>query len=156
MSEGKRLPEVLRLRCYLGSAPFAGAWVFVTLETSYKNPLNFAFGPANEKGELEIARSLLLEEGQKNRDLFLMDYGHPEASWTGRIKIKIPNESDIMRAIYAYDLWGEAGGYPPSFKEKLIAMAEVLKQHSHDRLSIEVVVIPEGAATVEVLEQMAA
>ena len=124
MNDAKRLPDALRLRCFLGSAPFPGAWVFVTLETSYKNPFNFAFGTANEKGELEITRSQLLEEGQKDRNLFLMDYGHPEASWTGRIKIKIPNESDIMRAIYAYDLWGEAGGYPPSFKEKLIAMAE--------------------------------
>lgn len=131
------LPEHIEVRCKVKGAPFKGAWIILVIKTSYKNPFNLLFGPTNSLGEIAITRAQVLAEAEKNRRMFLMDYGHPEEDWTGHIEIEPMNVEDVQKALQAHELFKGAFKYPEDFQQKLLDYLEGLKQVIGERLDLE-------------------
>ena len=136
----RRLPDVIRLRCFLGSAPFPGARVIVRLESTGRAPtfFHFRFGPADADGRLDVTRDEILADAEERVKTYRMAYRRIERRWTGRIELEVANIRDLRH------MGGDRAAY------------KLLKEHEGERLTLEAEVVPERSATVDVIEEEAA
>jgi hypothetical protein len=86
---------------------------------SRKNDFGLAFGPSDAEGRIEIRRDDLLREADKERQLFLMDYGDPEADFTGKIVVDILSRPAVERALKAYQFYRNVSSYTPEYEKNL-------------------------------------
>ena len=121
-----KLPELIRVRVLGDGKPLPGAFVCIQIKTNRKNDFALAFGPADDSGALEVSREALLSEAEKSRNLFLMDYGHPEADFAGQIVVEPFNLEAIERALAAYRLFRNVSAYSSSYAEDLENAHKVL------------------------------
>ena len=96
------LPQQIAIEVHEGTKPCAGVLVNVTLVTTRKNDFRSMWGPTDAAGKLTVTRQELLDEGMKDREFFLMDYGHPELDFSGEIRLRVAREADLGRALAAY------------------------------------------------------
>ncbi len=114
-----KLPQMLKVKVTQADTPFPGALVSVTLHTNFKNDFSSIWGPADRDGNLTIRRSQLIEEGEKDKSLFIVDYGHPESDFNGRITLKVMNEESIKRAQSAFEQFSKSHQYPAGYELRL-------------------------------------
>lgn len=134
-----KLPERLQVRLLADGTPVKGMFVRVTIKTTRKNDFVLGFGPSDEEGMLQISRAQLLREAEKERRLFVMDYGHPEADFAGEISVRALSREDLQRAIVAYDLYQGVSPYAPEYAENLQEARLALEELKPRELAVEVV-----------------
>lgn len=87
--------------------------------------------------------------------LSIMDYVSPQGAWTGSIKISVLNRTDVANLQMAYDIWKDAGIYPPDFPSQVSRFETVLDKSENRTLSARVEVTNGEGVDVEVVEQLA-
>ena len=133
-----KLPERIAIRVLADGRPVAGVFASVTIRTTRKNDFGLGFGPTNEDGGLVISREDLLREAEKERRLFIMDYGHPEDDFTGEIVVRALNREALQRAIAAYDAYHQVTPYPARYAEQIQEARTALEESGASELSVEV------------------
>jgi hypothetical protein len=139
-----KLPERVDIRVAADGKPAPGMFVCVTLRMARKNDFALGFGPSDQDGRVRISREDLLQEAEKERRFFIMDYGHPEEDFGGELVIKPLNRDDLAKATAAYEVYHDVTDYPPRHKDKLRDAAARLNQHGHCELSVEVEHVDRG------------
>lgn len=133
-----KLPERIDVRVIADGRPVAGMFVCVTVRTTRKNDFGLGFGPTNKEGELVIWRHDLIREAEKERRLFIMDYGHPEYDFAGEVVVTPLNREALRQAITAYDTYHEVTPYPPLYAQQMEEARTNLEQWKPKVLSAEV------------------
>jgi len=133
-----KLPERIYIRILADGRPVAGMFALVTIRTTRKNEFGLGFGPTDENGGLVISREDLLREAEKERRLFITDYGHPEDDFTGEIVVRALNRDALQRAIAAYDAFQKVTPYPARYAEQIQEARAALEQSGASELSVEV------------------
>lgn len=133
-----QLPQKLQLHISTDGAPVPDMLALATIETNFKNPFTIVIGPSDEDGNAYLSREEMLEQTESTRELFLMDYGDPEASATGRIVVRLMLLPDIEGALQAYELFHQHSRYPEGYKDNLNRAAQSLKQLNDRPLSLRV------------------
>ncbi len=132
-----KLPERLDIRVLADGRPAAGMFVCVTIRTT-RNDFGLGFGPTSEDGGLQISREDLLREAEKERRLFIMDYGHPEDDFSGEVLVKPLNHEALQQAIAAYDTYHQVTPYPARYAEQIQEARATLEESKSSELSAEV------------------
>ncbi len=114
------LPDTIDVTVTDRGSPCCGALIKVELVATRKNNFWSTWGPTDVQGKVTIRGQELLDEGLKDRDFFLMDYGHPDADFSGQIRLRVATKDDLQRAIKAY---GEFSPYC-AFRPGYLAMME--------------------------------
>lgn len=133
-----KLPEAIAIRICGDSKPLAGMLMTVTIKVHWKNDFNVLCGPTDHTGSVCVSREYVLGEAQKDRELFLMDYGHPEIDATGEIIVRPMGISDLKRAASAYDLFTHSGLYRQGYIEDIKSAIELLTRSCAKELRSEV------------------
>lgn len=133
-----KLPERIHIKVLADGRPAPGMFVCVTLRTTRKNDFGLGFGPTSEDGNLQISREDLLREAEKERRLFIMDYGHPEDDFSGEILVKPLNREALQQAIAAYDTYHQVTPYPQRYAEQVQEARACLEESQPSELSTEV------------------
>jgi hypothetical protein len=132
------LPDRISIRVDADGKPAAGMFVRVTLQMARKNDFSLGFGPSDIAGRLNISREDLLLEAEKERRLFVMDYGHPERDFGGELSIQPLNREALARAIAAYELYHDETEFPAGYVDMLREASTNLDRNGHRQLSVEV------------------
>lgn len=85
MTPKHTLPSSVRAIVTCHGVPVARLFVKVRVGASFKNDFWSAFGPADSDGSISFSRGDLLRNGELDRSVFVMDYGHPEIDYTGHM-----------------------------------------------------------------------
>lgn len=133
-----KLPERIDIRVLADGRPASGMFVSVTLRTTRKNDFGLGFGPTSDDGGLQITRDDLLREAEKERRLFIMDYGHPEDDFSGEILVKPLNREALQQAIAAHDTYHQVTLYPARYSEQVQEARSTLEGLKPSELSVEV------------------
>jgi hypothetical protein len=143
-----KLPERLRVRVVGDSTPLGGAWVRLTLPTTRKNDFMMSFGPADDKGFLEISASEIELKVEAIANFFLMDYtGLPD--WTGEIRISVMNREAVELLMDAYQIFGRTPKlYPVDLPDLMDAYDRRLREVEDQMLTAEVEQEGETRATI--------
>jgi len=96
------LPTSLELSIEDRGRPCAGAVVKVKIYATRKNNFQSIWGPTDERGSLTIQREALIEEGKKDAEFAMMDFGQPELDFAGQIEISVMKKEAIERALKGY------------------------------------------------------
>jgi hypothetical protein len=113
------LPECLHATVSSSGRPVSGLFVRVRIATSRKNDFANGFGPSDAAGNISVTREDLLREAERDRNLFIMDYGHPEHDYAGCIDVTPMNREALIRALDAYHQFQVASEFPPLYPEHL-------------------------------------
>ncbi len=84
-----------------------------------KNPFYYV-GFLKADGTLRLTQAQLLASFEQDVVMGIMDYGNPNAEFTGRISIEGMSAEDLNRAILAFDQFHEFSNYPPGYRESLV------------------------------------
>ena len=133
-----QIPQKLRVHVSTDGEPLPGMLALATIETNFKNPFTVVIGPTDAGGNAYLAREEMLEQTESDEQLFLMDYGHPEANATGRIVIHLMLLPEIERALQAYEQFHLHARYPEGYKDNLNRAARFLEQLNDRPLSLRV------------------
>lgn len=133
-----QLPQKLLVHISTDGEPLPGMLALATIETNFKNPFTVLIGPTDAGGNAYLSREALLEQTESEGQLFLMDYGHPEANATGRIVIQLMLLPEIERALDAYEQFHLHTRYPEGYKDSLNRAARFLEQLNDKTLSLRV------------------
>ena len=114
-------------------------FALATIETNFKNSFTVVIGPSDAGGNACLSREEMLEQTESEGKLFVMDYGHPEASATGRIVIRLMLLPNIQGALHAYESFHLHYPYPEGYKDNLNRAAQSLKQFKDRPLSLQAV-----------------
>jgi chloramphenicol 3-O-phosphotransferase len=129
-------------------APLAGAWVRLALHTTEKNDYNLLFGPADGGARLVVLEGELMDQTERIRNFFLMDYAGIE-SWDRTMTIAVLNREDVGRLLGAIDLWGIGVAVKSETDlERLKAYGDTLTGMAEARLRVHVEVEPPEGADV--------
>jgi len=120
-----RVPEKIEIVIEVGEQPTMGMLVILKFLTARKNSFDFAFGPSNVKGVIEVSRDEILSEARKTIDLFPMDHWNIEVDWTGVLRATPMNRESLGRALSAVRLFG-SHNYAPGYEESLKAADAIL------------------------------
>src|SRR5215831_12831845 len=96
-----KLPDSIRIEASAGGQSLAGIFVSVEIKTIRKNHFILTFGPTDAVGKITISKDDLMREGEALHRFFLMDYGHPEADFSGEMVIAALDVDALDRAIKA-------------------------------------------------------
>jgi len=133
-----QLPQKLCVHISTDGEPLPGMFALATIETNFKGSFSVVIGPTDAGGNACLSREEMLEQTESEGKLFVMDYGHPEASATGRIVIQLMLLPDIERALQAYTLFHLHYRYPEGYEHNLNRAARSLEQLNHRLLSLTV------------------
>ena len=117
--------------------PAAGMFIVVRIMTSRKNDFSLGFGRTDAQGQLVITRDDLLREAENDKRFFIMDYGDPEADFSGELVVSPLNRDALQRAVDAYDLYHEVWAYSPTYLENIQQAQKILEQLPPSKLSVE-------------------
>lgn len=99
----------------------------------HKNDYGLLFGPSDASGELVIKALDLQQQVKGQLDLFPMDYVSPEPAWTGAMRIRVLNQTDVVYLQNAYETWKDAGLYPADLSLHLSRL-KVQLEANRDRI----------------------
>jgi hypothetical protein len=103
--------------------PVNGLAVGVYFEMQKKNSFGYVvFLDGN--GFTEISGDELLKTFDATRFLFLMDYVDPRNNFTGKITAKVLSNSDLRRAITAFETFRGRVGFPADYEKNLAKAVE--------------------------------
>jgi hypothetical protein len=97
-----RLPDLLELSLLSNGQPTAGLLLTLEICVTRKNNFHVWSLPSDSAGRVTVSRAYLLDQCAVDQNLFVMDYGHPEANFSGRIVARVATLTDVKRAINAY------------------------------------------------------
>jgi len=133
-----KLPEQMRVEIRGDQKPLKDMFVMVQIVTNKQNDFAFAFGPSDESGHLQISRDDLLREADNLKRLFIMDYGDPEADFSGKIIIEPLNRSALQKAANGYESFKKAAQFPANYGEDIRHAKDVLDRLQPARLSVTI------------------
>jgi hypothetical protein len=145
---------MLRVRVLLNEAPMDSAYVRVQLRMRRKNDFHSIHGPADGGGSLDITSDEIMLEAERNKALFLMDYGHPQLDWNGEIVLRPLSLKDLNAALEAYTMFSSVTQYPPGYKDRLEHSKQILERSVDGMLRVELLEASASPATI-VLEKVA-
>lgn len=148
-------PSEMAVTALLDDQPMGKAWLVVELEMDHKNDYGLLFGPTDASGKLVIKDMDLRQQAKKQLDLFPMDYVSPEGAWTGAMKIRVLNRTDVVNLQNAYETWKDAGLYPADFPLHLSRLQAQLEANRDRRLSARVHIPESEAVQIQVVDQLA-
>jgi hypothetical protein len=140
MKPSGTLPDSVSAVVKCGGHPTPGLFVDVRIATSSKNDFNCVFGPTDATGLLEFTRDDLLRQAARDRNLSLMDYGHPEANYAGRVEVSPMGRERLRGALRGYETWRSAAAFPPQYAERLRTALSMLERLAPARLEVELTV----------------
>src|SRR6185437_12726533 len=115
--------------------PTNGLAVSVCFEMSKKNNFNYPVFVGKD-GIATIRADEFLRWFDETRFLFLMDYVNPRTNFTGRITARVLNNSDLLRAIEAFETWHGKVRFPADYESNL--RAAVRRSQSPDEYHVDV------------------
>src|ERR1044071_1959532 len=121
-------PQKLCVHISMDGEPLPGMFALATIETNFKGSFSVVIGPTDAGGNACLSREEMLEQTESGGRLLVMDYGHPEASATGRIVIQLMLLPDIERALQAYTLFHPHYRYPEGYEHNLNRAAHSLQR----------------------------
>ena len=113
------------------------------------------FGPTNDEGQIEITREQILRHAKQDLNLFLMDHGHLEIEWTGRLTVTPHNSEQVEGALKAYKLYSGNYDHGPGYEENLHNADAILSGLAESRLTATVSCEPDESVTIETVSVMA-
>jgi hypothetical protein len=125
------------IRCTVDGAPFAGAYVTVSLPMWTKNQYALLFGPSDERGVISITGDELMSGVRAEQDMFPMDYVSFPAEWSGGIGAEILEAAGVQRLREAIGVWGD-DHVPHRLAADLDAYEERVQLHAARKLTAEV------------------
>jgi len=133
-----QLPQKLQVHISAAGEPVPGMLASARIETNFKSDFYVVIGPTDKDGNASVTREEMLDQALECSKLFVMDYGHPETSASGRIEISVKLLPDIERALEAYEMFHQHTRYPDGYKDNLNRAAQSLKQLNDRPLSLQV------------------
>jgi len=123
-----RLPDLLEVSLLANGQATAG--LLLTLEICVTRRGNHSVWcqPSNGDGRVSVSRSYLLAECDKDMNLFLMDYGHPEGDFARRIVGRIATLADVKRALSGYKRYKGIYPFRDNYLTDLQHAATILKR----------------------------
>ena len=109
-----KLPNSIKVSAKRKNEAIGEVLINITLYTNIKNNYSFIIGPTDSEGEASITKNEIINSANKTLELEIMDYSTLEEHFTGEIKAKIMNKTDIINAIEAYKIYGE-DNYPKNY-----------------------------------------
>jgi hypothetical protein len=100
--------------------PASGLAVLICFEMFKKNNFNYTIFVGKD-GVATIRAEELLKWFDETRFLFLMDYVNPRGNFTGRITAKVLSNSDLLRAIEAFERFYDKVQFPADYETNLRA-----------------------------------
>lgn len=100
-----------------------------------KNPYHLMFGPADERGVMEVTDAELIAEARTEQTLALMDYAAFPEEWTGEIWVEIIDLARLERVREAIGIYG-AVNYQPGIETRLSEYEVRLREVSDSTLSV--------------------
>lgn len=155
LSKPPPMPRQVRVTALLDDQPFQDAWLALNLNMSLKNDYGLLFGPTDAAGELVISDDDLQEQIQRQLDLFPMDYASPKSAWTGSMRIRVLNRSDVANLQMAYDTWKDLDLYPEDLPSHLSRLDALLSANEGCRLSARADVPGGEGVVIDTMDQTA-
>ena len=134
-----KLPEFIELTVKADGEPLDGVLVHVCIFTTSRNNFHSQFGPTDDSGRALITRDALLAAAKRDQELFVMDYGDPEANCAGEVVVSIFGKDDLSKAINAYPMFKDVADYPPNHLIQLRRALEILEKLGDTEIVIDVV-----------------
>jgi hypothetical protein len=131
------LPELVRAVVRCNQCALSGLFVQARIATSFKNDFYSLHGPADEAGVIAFSRDDLLREGNNDRNLFLMDYGHPESDYSGYLEVRPMGRESLRRALEAYELFKDVVTFPPDYAKQLEHARRILDELAPAHLDVQ-------------------
>jgi hypothetical protein len=131
------LPVSIQVTVSYEGRPLAGMFVRVRISTSKKNDFSEFFGPSDSSGRISLSRADLIQSADRQRKLFVMDYGDPERDYSGAIDISPVDSNAVSRALDAYRKFKAHYEYPPGHADHLRAALLALNQISPALLEVD-------------------
>jgi hypothetical protein len=113
------LPAKVKAEVLCNGRPTEGLFLWARIETSFKNDFSSLIGPSDARGFVSFTRDDLLLNGERDRTLFIMDYGHPEIHYTGFLNVVPASREELRRAIDAHRQFQQVVSFPPHHAEQL-------------------------------------
>ncbi len=136
-----RLPDALHVRLRANGVPVSGLFVLVRVKAARKNDFSSLHGPSGADGRVTATRERIVAEAGRDAQLFLMDYGHPEADAAGELEVTPLDRQATERALAAYELFRAVTEFPAGYSEALGRSLAALERLAPARLTAEVEVI---------------
>lgn len=134
----KQLPQYINLHILGDSVPIEGLFVCVTVKVSFKNNFDLVFGPSDQSGLITICKDDIIREAEKDRKLFIMDYGDPVEDFLGKIEITPLNKKALDDAMAAYNIFGKFLAYPEDYLVNLHRAIQIIDNKNIKTLSVEI------------------
>ena len=134
-----KLPEFIEVTVKVDGKPLEGVLVHVRIHTTSKNNFHSQFGPTDDNGRVLITRAALISAAKRDQELFVMDYGDPEANFAGEVVVSIFGKDDLSKAINAYPMFKDVAEYPPNHLIHLRRALEILEKLGDTEIVIDVV-----------------
>ena len=113
-----KLPASIKISAKRKNESIGEALIHLTLCTNSKNNYSFIIGPTDSEGEVSISKNEIINRANNTLKLAIMDYDILEENFTGEIKAKTMNKTDIGNAFAAYEIYGK-DNYPKNYIVKL-------------------------------------
>lgn len=133
-----KLPQKVKIKTLADGKSLGNMFVRIAIKTTQKNDFGLGFGPSDDEGHLVILREHLIDEAEKERKLFLMDYGDPEKDSSGALVITPLSPADIEKAISAFQLYKDVSSFPLNYSENLRKARDILNKLNPATLGVEV------------------
>src|SRR5689334_10254060 len=113
------LPDRLEFTTLVGNE--ASSDLIVCLEICVRRKNNFHVWSqlSDAAGHVRLTKAEILDQCEKDRALFLMDYGHPEADFGGTLIATVATLATIGRALSAYEAFKDVSSFPPNYLQNL-------------------------------------
>lgn len=121
-----RLPSSVSVAVELAGKRVPGLFIDVVLRTKHKNHFLLVLGPTDERGMISFTREQILEECDRHRSLFIMDYSHPEQDSAGAMDITVTSLDNLQRAVEGFDAFHETLEYPGQRRVDLVHALETM------------------------------
>lgn len=135
----KQLPNTIKIRTLGNGIPISNMFVRLTIKTNYKNSFDLIFGPSNSTGTITVTSDDIIREAEKDRRLFIMDYGDPVENFSGEIEITPLNQENLSKARAAYNMFKEHSSYPKNYEANLGRSIQAIDGKNIKTLSVEIV-----------------
>jgi hypothetical protein len=111
-------PDTITIELRADGLPWPGGWALLRVPMSAKNDFNLVVGPADDAGVITRSWADVVADCDRQRDLFLMDYGDPRILWSGSVAVEPMDSEAVYRVLDAYRVFGPAF-YPPGFESAM-------------------------------------
>jgi len=133
------LPERLEFVTLADGRSVGGLVVCLDIGTNRKNAFETWAGPSGPDGHVVITKADILEDAMRDKRFSPMDYGDPNADFSGRVTASIASVVVVERALKAYQRFKVGYPFPGGYLERLEAARLRLRELGTARLRPELV-----------------